>query len=94
MAKKSKYQKVKESEMSYVSMVLIAGFSAMIIGIIFNVIYFLGERFGFTGVITLGEIDGFFAGEGIILFVIVLLGSIFLGSFLVLAIIRKRINTL
>ncbi|KKN12350.1 hypothetical protein LCGC14_1017290 [marine sediment metagenome] len=75
--------------MNLFSIGLISGLFTAIIAILFMIIYFLGERFGFTGVITLGTIDGFFAGESIIMFIIVLLGSIFLGSFLVLLLIRR-----
>ncbi len=76
-------------KMNLFSIGLIAGLLTAIIAILFMIVYFLGERFGFAGVIMIGTIDGFFAGEGIIMFIIVLLGSIFLGSFLVLLLIRK-----
>ncbi|KKL62516.1 hypothetical protein LCGC14_2184420 [marine sediment metagenome] len=76
-------------KMNLFSIGLVSGLFTAIIAILFMIVYFLGERFGFTGVITLGAIDGFFAGESIIMFIIVLLGSIFVGSFMVLYFIKK-----
>jgi len=76
-------------KMSLFSIGLISGLLTAIIAILFMIVYFLGERFGFTGVISIGVIDGFLSGEGIIMFIVVLLGSIFLGSLIVLCLLKR-----
>ena len=76
-------------KMKMVTIVMISGFFSIIVSFIFMIVYFLGEQFGFAAVITLGTIEGFFAGEGVIIFVVILLGSVFLGSFIVLYLLKR-----
>ena len=61
----------------------------MIIGFIFSVIFFVGETYGFLPTIVLEDLVLEKVGDNIILFVIVLMGSVFLGSLLVFLMIRK-----
>ena len=104
MAKKRKYQKrtkkakyekkTKKSEISSTGIILIAGLSTLIIGIVFAIIQFLGERYGFSPIINLGVLGWGESGDAIIVIVIIFLSSIFIGTILVLSIIRKKINKL
>lgn len=66
--------------------VMISGLLTLIIGFIFMIIYYIGEQVGFAGVITLLPTE---FGETIMVFITVLLGSIFIGSFMVLYLIKK-----
>ena len=68
--------------------VLISGLLTLIIGFIFMVIYYIGEQLGFAGVITLAPTD-MLSGEGVVVYITVLLGSIFLGSFKVLYLVKR-----
>jgi len=76
-------------KMNMFSIILISGLFALIIGFMFMVIYYLGETFGFAPDITLGNMELFTSGEGAILYAMVLLFSIFLGSIIVLSLLRK-----
>jgi len=76
-------------KMNVFSIILISGLFALIIGFIFMIIYWLGETFGFAPDITLGNMKWFTSGEGVILYTTMLLLSIFLGSFIVLYLLRR-----
>lgn len=76
--------------MSNFSIILISGFFTIIISITFMIIYYLGEQFNFAPVITLSPISWLTTGEAVIMYVILLSLSIFIGSFIVLHIIKKH----
>jgi len=59
---------------------------------IFAIVQFLGETFGFLPVIQLSDLGWGLSGDPIILFIIGFLSSIFLGTTLVLFLLRSRIN--
>ena len=74
--------------------ILIAGLSTLFIGATFAIIQFLGESYGFSPIINLGALGWGESGDAIIVIVIIFLSSIFIGTILVLSIIRKKINKL
>lgn len=84
MAKKTK--KISNS----VNPIFYSSFMALMIGIIFAVTFYLGERYGFLPTINLGSLSFGESGDPIILFVIAFMASIFIGSIIVFYIIKKR----
>ncbi|KKN01884.1 hypothetical protein LCGC14_1123360 [marine sediment metagenome] len=76
-------------KMKIFTIALISGLFTLIIGFMFMIIYWIGEQFGFAPVITLGTLEWFTSGEGIILFAVILMASIFIGSFIVLYMIKR-----
>lgn len=71
------------------TILLISSLITLIVGFVFMITYWLGEVLGIAPVITLGSLDWFTSGEGVLLFTTFLLTSIFLGSFLVLYLLKK-----
>ena len=81
----------KKNKKSPVRILLYSGFMSITIGIIFAVIFFLGEMYNFLPVISLGELPFGEGGDVIIFFVIALMSSVFIGSLIVFHLIRKDI---
>ena len=75
-----------------VKIILISSFLTLIVGFTFAIIQFLGESFGFIPEIQLGSLSWGRSGDVIIIFVIGLLSSIFIGSFLVLFLMKNQIK--
>ena len=69
--------KKKKNKKSPVRIVLYSSFMAMTVGIIFAVVFFLGESYNFLPTISLGELPFGESGDVIIFFVIVIKLSIF-----------------
>ena len=84
MAKKTK------NKGNSVNPIFYSSFMALIVGIIFAVAFFLGERYGFLPTITLGSLSFGESGDPTILFVIAFMASIFIGSIIVFYILKKR----
>ncbi len=80
-----------KNKKSPVRIVLYSSFMAMTVGIIFAVVFFLGESYNFLPTISLGELPFGESGDVIIFFVIALMGSVFLSSLIVFHLIRKDI---
>lgn len=76
-------------KMNMLSIILISCLFALIIGFIFMIVYFVGETFGFAPDITLGNMKWFTSGEGVILYTTMLLLSIFIGSIIILCLLRR-----
>ena len=76
-------------KISTLSIVLISGFFTLIIGFMFMTIYWIAEITGVAPVIQLGELSWATSGEGVIIFTILLMLSIFLGSIVVLYLLRR-----
>ncbi len=76
-------------KMKIMTIILISGLFTLFIGFMFMLLYFLGEQFGVAPIITLGELEWFTSGESIILFTTILLSSIFIGSFIVLYMLKR-----
>jgi len=89
-SKKSQYR--KKSTLSLFRIILISSFLTLTVGMIFAIVQFLGETFGFLPVIQLGNLRWGLSGDPIIIFIIGLLSTVFLGSVLVLVLLRYRIN--
>ena len=88
--KKSSSQ--RRGSLTPVRIVLISSFLALIVGITFAIIQFLGEMIGVIPEIQIGSLSWGRSGDPIIIFVIGLLSSVFIGSLLVLFLIRNQIN--
>ncbi|KKL54464.1 hypothetical protein LCGC14_2265130, partial [marine sediment metagenome] len=56
---------IRRSNISITGIILIAGLSVLIIGITFAIIQFLGETYGFSPIINLGELDWGESGDAI-----------------------------
>lgn len=84
MAKKRRKKNIKTINIAGIS-----GLLTLIIGFTFMIVYFLGERFGFAPIITLGAVEWLSSGEAVIIFMVILLASVFIGSFIVLNLIKK-----
>ena len=82
----------KRKKLTPVRIMLISSLLTLIVGFTFTIIQFLGEQFGLLPVIYLGDISWGASGDAIIIFVIVLLSSVFMGSFLVLFLMRNQLN--
>lgn len=91
-SKRSKSQKGKKPKLSLVRIILISSFLTLIVGFTFAIIQFLGETFGFIPEIQLGTLSWGRSGDVIIIFVIGLLSSVFIGSFLVLFLMKNQMN--
>jgi len=89
-SKKNSSQKMRR--LTPVRIVLISSFLALIVGMTFAIIQFLGEMFGVIPEIQVGSLSWGRSGDPIIIFVVGLLSSVFIGSLLVLFIIRNQIN--
>ena len=89
--KKPRYSKSKK-ETNTLNIVLYSSLVALVVGIIFSVVFFLGERYDFLPVITLGEITWGESGDAIVIFIIVFISSVFMGSLMVLFLVRKNIK--
>jgi hypothetical protein len=72
------------------SILLVSSILTLFIGFTFMIVYWMGEQFGFAPVITLGTLGGFTSGEVVIIYVMILMGCIFLGSFLVLYLLKRH----
>lgn len=92
LSKRKKKTSNKSSKLTIYRIVLISSFSVLIIGITFTLIQFLGETFGFLPPLQLGDLNWGLSGDPIIVFVIGFLFSIFIGSIVVLLVIRNQIN--
>ena len=82
----------KRKRLTPVRIILISSFLTLIVGFTFVIIQFLGEYFGFLPVIQLGNLSWGASGDAIIIFVIGLLLSVFIGSFLVLFLMRNQMR--
>lgn len=91
-SKRSKFQKGTKPKLPLVNIILISSFLTLIVGITFAIIQFIGETFGLIPEIQLGILSWGRSGDTIIIFVIGLLSSIFIGSFLVLFLMRNQMN--
>lgn len=89
-SKKSSSQ--RRRNLSPVRIVLISSFLALIVGITFAIIQFLGEMFGIIPEIQIGSLSWGRSGDPIIIFVVGLLSSVFIGSLLVLFLVRNQMN--
>ncbi|KKN01757.1 hypothetical protein LCGC14_1124540 [marine sediment metagenome] len=91
-SKRSKTTASQKRKKSIARIILISSFLTLIVGFIFAIIQFLGESFGFIPEIQLGTLSWGRSGDVIIIFVIGLLSSVFIGSFLVLFLMRNQMN--
>jgi len=73
-------------------MMMLASFFTFFIGGAFWGIQALGEAIGFSPVLTIGTLDWGESGDHIIVFVVVLLFSIWISTFISLMFIRKYIK--
>lgn len=76
-------------KMNNFSIVLISGLLTLIIGSFFMVLYWIGEQFDFAPVITLLPTSWLTTGEAVIMYIILLFTSIFIGSFIVLHLLKR-----
>lgn len=91
--KKSKYSKTKKKQTNTLNIVLYSSLVALVVGILFAFIFFLGERFGFLPVINLGGLTWGESGDAVVIFIIAFISSVFMGSLMVLFIVRKNIRS-
>ena len=91
-SKRSKTTASQKRKKSIVRIILISSFLTLIVGFTFAIIQFLGESFGFIPEIQLGALSWGRSGDVIIIFVIGLLSSVFIGSFLVLILMKNQMN--
>ena len=80
-----------KTKLSLFRIILISSFFVLIVGITFAIIQFIGETFGFLPVIQIDSLSWGQSGDPIILFIIGLLSSIFIGSIVVLLLIRNHL---
>jgi len=76
--------------MNIFSIVLISGLFTLIIGAMLMITYYLGEQFGVAPDIMLGGLEWASAGEATIIYVVFVMASVFLGSFTVLYLIKRK----
>jgi hypothetical protein len=80
----------KKTKLTPVRIILISSFLALVIGVTFAIFQFIGEYFGFFPVISIGTLDWGYTGDPIIVYVVGLLTSIFIGSIVVMFIVRNQ----
>lgn len=92
-SKRSKEVRSKgKSKLTPFKIILIASFFTLIVGITFAIVQFVGEYFGVFPLLSVGELSwGFGIGDSIIIFVVALLSSVFIGSIIVLFIIKNQL---
>lgn len=76
-------------KMNIFTIVLLSGLFTLIIGSLFMILYWLGEISGITPKIYLGELSWATAGESVIIYTVGLMVSIFLGSFIVIYLLKR-----
>ena len=90
-SKRGKSKGKTKPKLSLFKIILISSFFVLIVGITFAIIQFIGETFGFLPVIQIDSLSWGQSGDPIILFIIGLLSSIFIGSIVVLLLIRNHL---
>jgi hypothetical protein len=83
-------QKYNSGKVNVIKLILLSSFLSVIVGAFFAIIFFIGETFGFLPTINLGTLPFGQAGDVIILFVVGLMVSVFMGSMFVIYILMKR----
>lgn len=74
-----------------IKIILLSSFLALIVGILFAIIQYVGETIGVLPIIYVRLLNWGHPGDSIIAFAIGFLSSVFIGSMFVLFIIRKQI---
>ncbi|KKN47257.1 hypothetical protein LCGC14_0664780 [marine sediment metagenome] len=82
--------KKKGRKVNGTKLILLAGFLTITTGLIFAIVFFLGETFGFLPTITLGTLPFGQSGDPTIFFIVGFMGSMFIGSIIIIYITMKR----